>query len=194
MTSTPAQDPCPQVTETSVVPPGWVEHGGQWGVVLGMEDHVDAICGKAMAPLAHVVAHATSYDNVVANVSFNMLQDAVGGGSGAGLVINWQDVDNYVIVRYSPREQGWHLFTMIAGERTKQDEASVTPPTTNPDYHEWIPLSVRHEAGHVTAYDGTTKVIDYMLPEGASRSGYVGYFLRDNGMVALFDDFSAGAP
>jgi hypothetical protein len=184
-------DACPQVDEGSVVTPGWVEHGGNWGTAPTMEGHVAPVCGEATAALSHLVNHAMSYDAVLANVSFNMLQDEVGGGSGAGLVINWKGVDDYVIVRYSPREQGWHLFTMTGGERTKQDDASVTPPTTNPDYHQWVQLSVRHEDGHVTAFDGTTKVIDYMLPADASHSGYVGFFLRDEGMAALFDDFVA---
>lgn len=191
-TTAVATDHCPTVNDTTLVP-GWTKHGGNWGPVVNMEDHVDAVCGEADAALAHLVSPAGTFESVVANVSFNMLGDDLGGGSGAGLVINWKDEDNYVIVRYSVREQGWHLFTMTGGERVKRDEASVTPPTTNPEYHQWVDLSVRHKDGHVEAWDNETKVIDYMLPEGSSRSGQVGYFLRDAGMAALFDDFSATA-
>lgn len=195
-TPTPTAEPtdfCPTVTSSTLVP-GWTKQGGDWGPAVNMQGEVESVCGEATQPLSILLSPAGSFGAVVANVSFAMLGDDIGGGSGAGLVINYKDADNYVIVRYSPREQGWHLFTMTGGEREKRDEASVTPPTTNPEYREWVNLTVRHEAGHVTAFDGTTKVIDYMLPAGSSLSGQVGYFLRDTGMAALFDDFTANAP
>lgn len=190
-TTAQGTDACPTVTDATVVP-GWTKRGGQWGVVAAMEDRVDAVCGEADQPLSILLSSGT-FSSVNASVAFNLLQDDVGGGSGAGLVINWKGDGDYVIVRYSPREQGWHLFTMTGGERVKRDEASVTPPTTNPEYHTWVNLTVVHKDGHVEAWDNGTKVIDYVLPEGASRSGQVGYFLRDEGMAALFDDFRATA-
>jgi hypothetical protein len=188
-TTTPPSDPCPTVTESTTVP-AWTKHGGQWGDILAQEGHTGVVCGKATSALDFLVNDLLGpFSDVEVNVSFNMLQ----GDSGAGIVLHFADDGDYNIVRYSPREQGWHLFTLVDGNRQKQDAASVTPPTTNPDLRQWVTLKVRSEAGHVTAFDGSTKVIDFTLPEEASHNGRVGFFLRDDGMAALFDDFSATA-
>lgn len=188
-TSEPAaSDPCPTVDASSVVS-GWTSHGARWGHVDGMEGRTDVVCGEATGAVQSLVQDGTSFTDFQAWVSFNMLA----GDSGAGLVVHYKDDSDFNIVRYSPREQGWHLFTMIDGNRQKQDAASVTPPTTNPEPHEWVRLRVVSEGGHVEAWDGETKVISYDLPTEASHEGGIGYFLRDDGMAALFDDFSAEA-
>lgn len=185
--STPTgSDPCPTVDASSTVP-GWTSHGARWGNVDSLEGQSDVVCGEATGAVQSLVQDGPSYADVEAWVSFNMLA----GDSGAGLVIHYKDDSNLNIIRYSPREQGWHLFTMIDGNRQKQDTASVTPPTTNPELHQWVRLRVLSEAGHVEAWDGETKVISYDLPAEASHYGGVGYFLRDDGMAAAFDDFSA---
>jgi hypothetical protein len=179
-------DPCPDVDSTSTVS-GWTAHGGEWGTQttsLG-----PSVCGRATGAVQSLVRDSGTYSNLEANVSFEMLA----GDSGAGLVIHYQDESNFNIIRYSPREQGWHLFTLIDGNRQKQDAASVTPPTTNPELEEWVALRVTSTDGFVEAWDGQTKVIEYELPDEASHQGRVGYFLRDSGMVALFDDFEVRA-
>ena len=187
--STSEPDLCQTVEEGTAVA-GWVAHGGLWGPVAAMEGHNEVVCGKATAPVQSLVRSGGTYSDFEANVSFNMLA----GDSGAGLVIHFANDENFNIIRYSPREQGWHLFTMVNGNRDKQQNASVTPPTTNPELHQWVALRIVSKEGHVTAFDGPTKVIDYELPDAASHQGSVGYFLRDEGMVALFDDFSVVAP
>lgn len=169
---------------------GWTEHGGDWVRLDAAAGHTDLVCGTADAALSHLVDGASGpFTDVAAAVEFNMLA----GDSGAGLVLHYADEGNYTIVRYSIREQGWHLFTMIDGTREKRDEASVMPPPTNPELHQWVRLRVLCDGGHVTAYDGELKVIDYALPAEASHQGRVGYFLRDAGMAALFDGFVASA-
>lgn len=169
---------------------GWTAHGGQWGEVDAMEGREGVVCGQATDAVQSLVRLEGTFSDLEASVSFNMLA----GDSGAGLVIHFADDENFNIIRYSPREQGWHLFTIVGGNRQKQDDASVTPPTTNPDLHEWVDLRVMSTDGHVTAYHGDVKVIDYTLPAEASHQGAVGYFLRDEGMAAVFDDFSVRAP
>ncbi|MHB1260790.1 MAG: family 16 glycoside hydrolase [Thermoplasmatota archaeon] len=181
-------DVCPGVGETTAVA-GWTAHGGQWGEVDSMEGHDGVVCGEAGDALQSLVRTAGIFSNLEANVSFNMLA----GDSGAGLVIHFADDENFNIVRYSPREQGWHLFTMVGGNRQKQDDASVTPPTTNPELHEWVKLRIVSTDGHIEAYHGNIKVIEYRLPPEASHEGRVGYFLRDAGMAAAFDDFTVRA-
>ena len=197
-TTTSQVDPCPGVTDTTTVPT-WTKHGGQWGPVAVREGRVDLVCGKATSALNSLTNDLSGpFSDLELTVDYNMLDGDFGlsgdglesADAGSGVVIHYQDAGNYTIVRYSPREQGWHLFTMIGGNRDKVDEASVTPPTTNPEYNEWIDLRVRSEGGHVTAFHNTTKVIDYVLPAEASHTGRVGYFLRDAGMVTLFDDFA----
>lgn len=195
--SAPTPDPCPSVTDTTSVPT-WTKHGGQWGTIVAQEGHTTVVCGKATSALDSLVNDLSGpYDDFEVLVSFNMVagdygvaKDAETTNAGAGLVIHFEDDADYNIVRYSPRENAWHLFTMINGTRKKEAEGTVSGSTTNPDFHQWVSLKVRSEGGHVTAFDGLTKVIDFTLPEGASHNGRVGYFLRDAGMAALFDDFS----
>jgi hypothetical protein len=148
-----------------------------------------AVCGKADRALSSLVRDADSFRDLEANVTFRMLA----GDSGAGLVLHFRDERNFNIVRYSPREQGWHIFTVVEGNRQKQDEGSVTPPTTNPELGEWVGLRVRSEGGNVTAWHGDVKVIEYTLRPEASHEGRVGLFLRDEGMAAHFRGFSARA-
>jgi beta-xylosidase len=179
-------DACAAATATSQVP-GWTKHGGNWTTAAETEGHTEVVCGEATQALSVLVRDQGSFTNVEAKVSFNMQE----GDSGAGLVIHYEDDRNYNIVRYSPREQGWHIFTVIAGNRQKQDAGSVSPPTTNPEPGEWVELLVESTNGHVQAWHGSTKVIDYTLQAEASHSGKVGYFLRDTGMSALFADFQA---
>lgn len=194
----PPADPCPGVGDATT-PPAWTRHGGQWGAVAAREGRVDLVCGKATSSLDSLVSDLLGpFTDLELNVTYAMLVGDWGlttdtlhkADAGAGVVLHYADPGNYTIVRYSPREQGWHLFTMIDGSRQKRDEASVLAPTTNPGYHDWIQLRVRSEGGHVTAFDGVTKVIDYQLPADAPTTGRVGYFLRDAGMVALFDDLT----
>ncbi len=154
-----------------------------------MESHDGVVCGEATGPVQSLIRAAGTFSNLEANVSFNMLA----GDSGAGLVIHFADDENFNIVRYSPREQGWHLFTVIHGSRDKQQDASVTPPTTNPEMHQWVELRIVSTDGFIEAYDGDVKVIEFMLPAEASHQGRVGYFLRDEGMAAGFDDFAVRA-
>lgn len=181
-----ATDYCPGIDASTQVLT-WTKHGGEWGAQAAGAGRQDVVCGQADRALSSLVNDlAGPFGNLEANVDFYML----GGDSGAGLVLHFQDEQNFNIVRYSVREQGWHLFTVVEGNRQKQDEASFNPPTTNPDYNEWVSLRVTSQDGHIQAFDGDTKVIDYLLKPEASHTGRVGYFLRDTGMAALFDEFS----
>jgi hypothetical protein len=186
--TTTAADACPSVGEDTGVA-GWTAHGGRWGEEGVVDGRADIVCGKATGAVQSLVHDSGTYSSFEANVTFDMLA----GDSGAGLVFHFADEENFNIVRYSIREQGWHLFTMIDGERQKEENATVEGPTTNPELHEWVELRVVAEDGVVMAYDGETKVIDFELPEGASHQGRIGYFLRDAGMVAAFDAFSVQA-
>lgn len=178
---------CPATDATTVA--GYTKHGGNWTTLASFDGHASVVCGTTASAVVSLVQDAGSFTDFEAAVSFNMLA----GDSGAGLVTHYKDEQNFNIIRYSIREQGWHLFTMVAGNRQKQDAASVTPPTTNPELDQWVTLTVRSEGGHVTAYDGATKVIDYTLKAEASHEGKIGFFLRDAGMAAVFDDLTANA-
>lgn len=191
-------DPCPTVNDATVVP-GWTKNGGQWGPVADLDGHTTVVCGKATSSLNSLVDTLSGpAENLELNVTFVMLDGDHGlsddeldsADAGAGVVLHFVDTGNYTIVRYSPREQGWHVFTVVDGNRQKQNEGTVAGSTTNPEYGQWVSLRVRSVDGHLEAWDGTTKVIDYMLPAQAAQSGLVGYFLRDAGMVAAWDNFA----
>ena len=186
--TTSGSEPCPSIDADTTVA-GWTIHGGEWGEEGVVDGRADVVCGRATGAVQSLVRDSGTYSSFEANVSFDMLA----GDSGAGLVFHFADERNFNIVRYSIREQGWHLFTMIDGERVKQENATVAGNTTNPELNDWVELRVVVEDGVVMAYDGDTQVIDYELPEDASRQGRIGYFLRDSGMVAAFDEFDVQA-
>ncbi|HEX2065309.1 MAG TPA: hypothetical protein VHI93_00715 [Candidatus Thermoplasmatota archaeon] len=169
-------------------PAGWTVHLGAWGVVENVTDPAHLLvlrgAGQADPGLSSIVAPVAVGD-FNATVAFKMLSGE--HPQGAGLVFGFQDDENYQIVRYSLSENGWHLFTVLDGNRQKRSDASVTGGTL-PQANEWVFLRVESRAGHVQAFDGPTKVIDYTLPAEAVRVGGVGPFVRGN-TVAVFDDF-----
>jgi 3-keto-disaccharide hydrolase len=171
-------------------PSGWETHDGQWGARTNLTDplHPKVMRGAGADPpgLSSLVAPGGAFTNLEAYVKFKM----VSGDAGAGLVIHWQDDKNYEIVRYSIRENDWHLFTMVQGNRQKQDTATVGANYTHPDLGEWVILRVTSEDGHVEAFQGSTKVISYDLGSDAAKSGRIGLFVRGD-MVADFDDLEA---
>lgn len=186
-------DPCPLATPTSTVS-GYTVRAGNWS--RASADSV--VCGEGTLALNSLTLDGVSLSNLEASVAFRMVnRSELEFDAGAGLVVHYVNATEYQIIRYSPREQGWHLFTVITKpdgtvNRTKQDSASVTPPTTNPDFDQWVHLTVRSVNGTITAFDGTTKVIEYVLPAGHSTTGTVGYFLRAQ-QAAQFEGLTARA-
>jgi hypothetical protein len=174
-------------------PPSWQFNRGAWGNANNASDtaHPKVLegAGDADVGLSSITAPG-SYTDFEAAVSFKMISGE--HPQGAGLVFHYFDDENYQIIRYSASEQGWHLFTMVDGNRQKQDAASVTPPTTNPEVGVWVDLRVESSGEHVKAFDGNTLVIDYDLPADAARHGRVGPFVRGN-TIAAFDDFRVEA-
>ena len=75
------------------------------------------------------------------------------------MVFDWLDPQNYVIIRYSTHEHGWHLFTVVDGERVKQENAT-TSTQTDPGFNAWMSLSVEKEGGQIVAKDGPVTVIN----------------------------------
>jgi hypothetical protein len=171
------------------VPSGWKKYEGTWAARANDTDtaHPKIMRGEGADPpgLSSLVDEdAGTFGDVEVVVSFK----AVEGDAGAGLVTHWKDADNYNIVRYSIRENAWHLFTMIDGNRQKKDVATVAGDSTHPDLNVWVDLRVRSVDGHIEAFDGATKVIAFDLPADASHLGYVGLFSRGDTIVD-FDDF-----
>lgn len=169
-------------------PQGWTTHLGVWGAAENASDsaHPKVLLGSGQADpgLSSIVA-PEGYTDFEARVSFKMMSGE--HPQGAGLVFHVFDDDNYQIIRYSITENGWHLFTVIDGNREKQSSASVTG-ETHPGNNEWVDFRVESKGGHVTAFDGDTKVIDYTLPNDAAQYGGAGPFVRGN-TIAVFDDF-----
>lgn len=170
------------------IPAGWTAHRGSWGVVGNVTDPTHLLvlrgAGEADPGLSSLVAPVAVGD-FNATVSFKMLSGE--HPQGAGLVFGFQDEENHQILRYSLSENGWHLFTVLEGNRQKRSEGSVVGGTL-PQFNEWVTLRVESRGGHVQAFDGSTKVIDYRLPAEAVRVGGVGPFVRGD-TVAVFDDF-----
>ncbi|MEA3143587.1 MAG: hypothetical protein QOG31_911 [Thermoplasmata archaeon] len=173
-------------------PSGWTVHKGSWGAASNATDaaHPLVLRGAGVAePGLSSIVPPQSFTDFEATVAFKMLSGQ--HPQGAGLVLQFKDDDNYQIIRYSTTENGWHLFTVTAGNREKQGSASVAG-ETHPEQNQWVNLRVVSSGGHVQAFDGATKVIDYTLPATASHSGGVGPFVRGD-TVAVFDDLKVHA-
>lgn len=168
---------------------GWVASGGTWGGAANASapGHARVVEGSGVDEVNNLVANVGgSFSDFEANVSFDMVSGD--HPQGAGMSFHYQDANNYQIIRYSLSEQGWHLFTMHQGNRDKKPEGTVPGNTTSPQFHTWVFLRVVSKGGHVTAFDGDVKVIDYMLPAEVVHAGAVALFVRGN-TVAAFDDF-----
>jgi len=169
-------------------PMGWGVDRGTWGAHTNLTDtahpRVMRGAGDGAEPgVSSLVASQGSYTDVEIFLKFKM----VSGDAGAGLVLHYVDEKNYEIVRYSIRENDWHLFTMVDGNRQKQSEGSVGGNYTHPDLGQWVTMRVESRGGHVEAFQDAVKVISYDLQPDASKSGRVGLFVRAD-MVADFDD------
>ena len=174
--------------EGASVPAGWDVYQGTWTVAnASSAGRVLSARGAAEPGLSSFVnqdfGSVTSFD---LQVTMGLLSGS--DPQGVGIVFNWRDAGNYTIIRYSTHEHGWHLFTVINGERTKQEPATL-PGGTDPGFNVWMALHVVQETGRVTAYDGSTKVIEHELSEEESQKGRIGLFVRGNSR-AYFDDFT----
>lgn len=173
--------------EDAALPVGWDVYGGTWTIAnASAAGRVLAARGDAEPGLSSLVNDGFgSVDSFDLQVTAGLLSGM--DPQGVGVVFNWRDEGNYTIIRYSTHEHGWHLFTVIDGERTKQENATLVP-GTDPGFNVWMALHVVQEKGRVTAYDGATKVIEYELSEAEPQKGRVGLFVRGNSR-AYFDDF-----
>ncbi len=168
------------------LPNGWTVEDGTWSVVnASTAGRVLSGRGDSHPGLSSFVnENLGTLDDFDLQVSIGLLSGS--DPQGAGIVLHWRDAGNYTIIRYSTHEHGWHLFTVIDGERTKQ-EAATTGTQTDPGFNVWVGLHVIQENRHIAAFDGETNVIDYDIPDGDATSGRVGLFVRGNSR-AYFDD------
>lgn len=193
----------PGVTATETfdgTAPGWTTAKGTWTaqvnetaksatkVMRGIslrETSADKVSVLVACPLG-------KYTNLDLTVWLRNVEPDDGLSAGAGIVIHYNDPTNMQIIRFSPREAGWHIFTWTPdAPRVKQNEASIATGIFHED-DEWIQLRVVSANGHITAYDAGTPVLQYELPAGHSGVGAVGLFLRaaaDSDTTADFDDF-----
>jgi hypothetical protein len=173
----------------AALPNNWIAHKGTWTMKAGGTGHAKVLEGKGDADpgLSSLVDHADgTFGDFTMEVDFLMVSGE--HPQGAGVVFDWKDDKNYQIIRYSISENGWHLFTVVNGNRDKQGGATIAN-TTSPQFNQWVHLKVVQEGGEVTVFDGSTRVIEYFLKEGNSRTGYAGVFCRGD-TLAQFDNYS----
>ncbi|MEK6986440.1 MAG: family 16 glycoside hydrolase [Candidatus Thermoplasmatota archaeon] len=161
---------------------GWVSVGGTWAVAANSSARSGGhlLRGTGAGAVSDDVAcpHG-SFTDFELEVDLRIVAPAE-DAAGAGVVIHFHNATNHQIVRYSVREAGWHIFTWTDAEpRSKKSEANVEGPSPQHVAGEWIHLKVVSKQALITAFDGATKILEYQLPPGHSRSGAVGAFLRD---------------
>jgi hypothetical protein len=174
--------------------PSWAGHGGSWaGFVQADPAHPDGIRGQgdpAEPGLSLLVDHGQqSVPAIVVEVDLALVSGE--HPDGAGVAFHWTGA-SYNIVRYSPSEGGWHLFTVIDGNRTKIDPVPLDVQRTV-DLCQWVQLRVVADGLDVQAYQDGHLILEATLPDAASACGQAGLFLRGN-TVALFDDYATRSP
>jgi hypothetical protein len=196
--------PAPTVTRPTPVPPGnlttihtaesfdgttglpatWSSDAGNWSVEANGNATSPPNVLRGQGGGARSTLRATgTYQNLEAVVKFRMVE----GDEGAGLSFRFAAPGEYRIVRYSPREAGWHYFMVEGGVADKRNEATVFQTISAPVFGQWVDLRVVAQGRHIQAWHGNTLVIDYVEP-GEPTAGAAGPFLRGRA-VALFDDF-----
>lgn len=172
------------------VPPTWAAHGGAWGTFIQPDlgrPHGFRGAGAADPGLSLLVDHSVPASSAVdAGVDLALVSGR--HPDGAGLAFHWSGA-SYNLVRYSPSEAGWHLFTVVDGERTKANATypAVAPP--GPAWCAWTTLRVLADGRDVQAFQDGQLVLQAALPEGASTSGEAGLFVRGDS-VALFAGYA----
>jgi hypothetical protein len=171
--------------------PTWAAHGGTWGSFVQPDvAHPQGIRGEGTPGepgLSLLVDHGVPASATVdASVRFALVSGF--HPDGAGLAFHWAG-DSYNLVRYSPSEGGWHLFTVIDGERTKLNATVEPDGPPSPTWCEWTELKVVAAGASVEVWQDDAAVLRTTLPDGASTSGQVGLFLRGD-TVALFDQYA----
>lgn len=187
----PAQD-CDVDADLPLLP-NWAAHDGAWATFvqpdLGMPQGIRG-AGSADPGLSLLVDHGTAASSSLdASVEFAMVSGR--HPDGAGLAFHWAG-ESYNIVRFSPSEGGWHLFTVIDGERTKADATAPTTLPALPGWCAWTTLRVLAEGAQVQVFQDGQAVLEATLPDGASTSGEAGLFVRGDS-VALFADYQRAA-
>lgn len=173
--------------------PNWAAHGGAWGTfvqpVPGRPQGIRG-AGSADPGLSLLVDHSTPASSTIdASVDFALVSGE--HPDGAGLAFHWSG-ESYNIVRYSPSEGGWHLFTVMDGERTKANATSPTTVPAGPGWCAWTTLRVLAEGAEVQVFQDGQAVLEATLPDGASTSGEAGLFVR-GASVALFAGYARAA-
>jgi hypothetical protein len=169
--------------------PTWAGHEGEWSGFV----QVDAVrpqgirgAGDAGDPgLSLLVDHGMEPTSSL-DVAVDLALVSGVHPDGAGLAFHWTG-PSYNIVRYSPSEGGWHLFTVIEGNRTKVEPRPLDV-LHWVDPCEWVTLRIVADGRDVRAYQGQSLVLEATLPAAASSSGQAGLFLRGD-TVALFDGY-----
>jgi hypothetical protein len=176
-----------------VLPAGWTLQNGQWSVVTNATARSGNYVLKGVGapePGFSAVLAPGSWDELDLTLDFVMVSG--GGGQigdvpqGAGAIIHRSSEKDFQVIRYSASEKSWNLFTVVTGTRNKQPSATLAG-GTNPVFGQWVHMSVSSKAGLVTVKDGSTPVLSYQLPDGHSRTGMVGPFVRGD-TIAYFDD------
>lgn len=173
------------------VPPTWAAHGGAWSTVAladALPPHGLRGAGTDDPGLSLLIDHSAGpFTTVEATVEVLLVRG--GHPDGAGLAFHW-DGPSYNLVRYSPSEAGWHVFTVVEGNRTKLDAAYAPTPPPLPGWCAWTQLRVVARGAEVQVFQDGEAVLEATLPPAASASGQAGLFVRGDG-VALFRGYAA---
>ena len=184
----------PSIVVVNGLPAGWSATDGSWQVRADdrapegdkvLYGQGDADPGFSMA----LAGSAGSLSDLEMQVSFRIA--CVEHPSGIGVVLHVAGPEEYQILRFSPTESSWDMFTVKDGVRERQPTAAILP-GTDPEPGAWTTLRVTSEGGRIEAFDGATQVLGFDLPAGHAGEGQVGLFLR-GASSGDFDDVRVDA-
>lgn len=137
--------------------------------------------------------------SVVDTISTEDAVVSVGGRSdvGGGLLLRYQDVDNYVAIVYSSKEKSLWIYTRshgVNGDRL----GMVLTPSMKGNFR--LSAEVRENAAAASITDGahtySTAIVNVAeVPvwvhetKGGTRAGKIGIFHPDDGLIQRFDNF-----
>jgi hypothetical protein len=187
----PAGD-CDAAVSGLPVPPTLVPHGGAWSSFVqpdlqGPQGYRGV--GAADPGLSLLVDHAAG-SRAEVQATVHMLLVSGAHPDGAGLAFHWQG-GSYNIVRYSPSEGGWHVFTVVDGERAKVNATVAPDAPPVPGWCSWTEMSIVARGADVQVFQDGQEVLAAALPDGAATEGEVGLFVR-GGSIALFRGLAIG--
>ena len=175
------------------VPTGWKAdktgkgEGSVWKVVA--DETAPSKTGFALAQTAAspgsmfnlCVADDTNFKDVEASVAFKAIKGDK--DQGGGIVLRYQDANNYYVARMNPLEDNFRVYKVVGGKRSAQFQDAEVKVKAG----EWHTLKIKMDGDHIECFVDGKKYLD--VKDGSiANAGKVGLWTKADAQT-YFDDF-----